>query len=113
MQASTSLSFPAIQNRFSNPANVQIGQFSTKFIRKLAEAVEVDGGRPDPGFHGGGYLFLASAEEQVQILRENHEVQKRLVADVVLWGAEQIKQAFPHPRMDVLQLASYGQSGEG
>ena len=60
-----------------------------------------------------GYLFLASSDEQVQILRENHEVQKKLGADVVLWNPDQIKVAFPHLRVEDLQLASYGQSGEG
>ncbi|WP_421702980.1 NAD(P)/FAD-dependent oxidoreductase [Aliiroseovarius sp.] len=112
-QASTSLSSSAIRNQFSNPINVQIGQFGTKFIREFAEVMEVDGEKPDLNFHEGGYLFLASTDEQVQILRENHVVQKSLGADVVLWEPEQIKAAFPHLRVDDLQLASYGQSGEG
>lgn len=112
-QASTSLSSSAIRNQFSNPVNVKIGQFGTKFIREFAETMQVDGDKPDLGFHEGGYLFLASTDEQVQILRENHEVQKSLGADVVLWDPDQIKTAFPHLRVDDLQLASYGQSGEG
>ena len=112
-QASTSLSSSAIRNQFSNPVNVQIGQFGTQFIRDFAETMEVDGEKPDLNFHEGGYLFLASTDEQVQILRENHEVQKSLGADVVLWDPDQIKAAFPHLRVNDLQLASYGQSGEG
>ena len=112
-QASTSLSSSSIRNQFSNPVNVKIGQFGTEFIRNFAETMEVEGDKPDLGFHEGGYLFLASTNEQVQILRENHEVQKLLGADVVLWEPAQIKQAFPHLRVDDLQLASYGQSGEG
>ena len=112
-QASTSLSSSAIRNQFSNPVNVQIGQFGTKFIREFADTMELDGEKPDLGFHEGGYLFLASTDEQAQILRENHEVQKSLGADVVLWNPDQIKAGFPHLRVDDLQLASYGQSGEG
>ncbi|MBI1495064.1 NAD(P)/FAD-dependent oxidoreductase [Halocynthiibacter styelae] len=112
-QASTSLSSSSIRNQFSNPINVQIGQFGTQFIRDFADVMEVDGEKPDLGFHEGGYLFLASGDEQAQILRENHEVQKSLGADVVLWGPDQIKAAFPHLSVDDLQLASYGQSGEG
>ncbi|WP_107496260.1 FAD-binding oxidoreductase [Thalassobius sp. I31.1] len=112
-QASTSLSSSSIRNQFSNPINVRIGQYGTQFIRDFADVMEVDGEKPDLGFHEGGYLFLASSDEQVQILRENHEVQKSLGADVVLWGTDQIKVAFPHLRVDDLQLASYGQSGEG
>ncbi len=112
-QASTSLSSSSIRNQFSNPINVQIGQFGTQFIREFPEVMEVDGDKPDLGFHEGGYLFLASSEEQVQILRENHEVQKSLGADVVLWDPDQLKAAFPHIKTDDLKLASYGQSGEG
>ncbi|WP_371229067.1 NAD(P)/FAD-dependent oxidoreductase [Roseovarius sp. 2305UL8-3] len=111
--ASTSLSSSAIRNQFSNPINVQIGQFGTRFIREFSETMEVDGDKPDLHFHEGGYLFLASSDAQVQILRENHEVQKSLGADVVLWEPDQIKHAFPHLKVDDLQLASYGQSGEG
>lgn len=112
-QASTSLSSSSIRNQFSNPINVQIGQFGTQFIREFADVMEVDGEKPDLGFHEGGYLFLASTDEQVQILRESHEVQKSLGADVVLWEPDQIKAAFPHLKVADLQLASYGQSGEG
>ncbi|QBY00228.1 FAD-binding oxidoreductase [Rhodophyticola sp. CCM32] len=111
--ASTSLSSSAIRNQFSNPVNVQIGQFGTQFIRDFAETMEVDGEKPDLNFHEGGYLFLASTDEQTQTLRENHAVQKGLGADVVLWGPDQIKAAFPHLNVDDLQLGSYGQSGEG
>ncbi len=111
--ASTSLSSSAIRNQFSNPVNVQIGQFGTQFIRAFGETMEVDGEKPELNFHEGGYLFLASSDEQAQILRENHAVQKEQGADVVLWNPEQIKEAFPHINVEDLQLASYGQSGEG
>lgn len=112
-QASTSLSSGSIRNQFSNPINVQIGQYGTSFIREFAETMEVDGDRPDLGFREGGYLFLASTDEQVRTLRENHEMQASLGADVVLWEPEQIKAAFPHLHVHDLKLASYGRSGEG
>lgn len=112
-QASTSLSSSSIRNQFSNPINVQIGQFGTRFIREFASVMAVDGEEPDLNFHEGGYLFLASTPDQAQILRENHDVQISLGADVVLWDPAQIKAAFPHLRVDDLQLASYGRSGEG
>jgi len=112
-QASTSLSASAIRNQFSNPINVQIGQFGTQFIRSFADRMAVDGEKPDLNFHEGGYLFLAATDDQAQVLRENHEVQRALGADVVLWDPDQLKAAFPHLRVDDLQLASYGQSGEG
>ncbi|PCH66081.1 MAG: FAD-dependent oxidoreductase [Rhodobacteraceae bacterium] len=112
-QASTALSASSIRNQFSNPINVQIGQFGTQFIRDFAEVMQVDGERPDLNFHESGYLFLAATDDQAQTLRENHAVQKHLGADVVLWEPDQISAAFPHLRVDDLILASYGLSGEG
>ncbi|MES0885139.1 NAD(P)/FAD-dependent oxidoreductase [Roseibium sp. SCP14] len=112
-KASTSLSSSAIRNQFSNPINVQIGQFGTQFIRNFAETMAVENEKPDLQFHEGGYLFLAATEEQVTILRENHEVQRNLGADVVLWDPDEIKANFPHLNVDDLKLASYGRSGEG
>lgn len=112
-RASTSLSSSSIRNQFSNPVNVQIAQFGTRFIRSFSETMQVDGETPDLHFHEGGYLFLAASDEQTQTLRENHSVQKKLGADVVLWNPDQLKIAFPHLNVDDLQLGSYGQSGEG
>ncbi len=113
LRASTSLSSSSIRNQFSNPVNVRIGQFGTAFIRDFAETMQVGDDRPDLGFHEGGYLFLARTAEQVRTLRENHAVQRECGADVVLWNRDELAEAFPHLRTDDIQLASYGQSGEG
>ena len=112
-QASTSLSSASIRNQFSNPINVQISQFGTQFIREFSERMEVDGEKPNLNFHEGGYLFLASSDEQVRILQENHQMQKSLGVQVVLWLPDQVQEAFPHLRVGDLKLASYGLSGEG
>jgi glycine/D-amino acid oxidase-like deaminating enzyme len=112
-RASTSLSSSSIRTQFSNPINVRISQFGGAFIREFADTMQVGDDRPDLGFHPGGYLFLASTEEQEQTLRENHEVQRSCGADVVLWNREELADAFPHIRVDDIRLASYGRSGEG
>lgn len=112
--ASTSLSSSSIRVQFSNPINVKISQFGSAFIQDFAKTMKVKGETaPDLQFHQGGYLFLAGNEEQAQTLRENHEVQRALGADVVLWDQEQLHRAFPHLNIDDILLASYGQSGEG
>ena len=113
-QASTALSASSIRVQFSNKINVQISQFGGEFIREFATAMQVAGEpNPDLNFHASGYLFLASTENQVQTLRENHEVQRSLGADVVLWTAEELQAAFPHLQVDDIRLASYGRTGEG
>ena len=111
--AATSLSSSSIRHQFSNPINVQIGQFGSRFIREFAETMRVDDDKPDLSFIENGYLFLAATDEQTQVLRDNYEVQKRCGADVVLWTADEVKAAFPHLNVENLRLASYGQSGEG
>lgn len=112
-KAATSLSSSSIRNQFSNPINVRIGQFGTQFIRDFGETMQVDGDKPDLGFHEGGYLFLANTDEQAATLKENHETQIACGADVVLWNRDELKDAFPHLVTDDILLASYGRSGEG
>ncbi|MBI1218312.1 MAG: FAD-dependent oxidoreductase [Rhodobacteraceae bacterium] len=111
--ASTSLSSSSIRVQFSNPINVQISQFGATFIKGFAETMRVGDDRPDLNFHEGGYLFLANTAAQAQVLRENHAVQRACGADVVLWGPDELAQAFPHLRVADILLASYGRSGEG
>ena len=111
--ASTSLSAGGIRVQYSNAANVKIGQFGYDYIHDFPELMEVDGDKPDLGYHPGGYLFLANTPEMVQVLRENHEVQRAEGAEVELWDADKLKWAFPHLNVDDIQLASYGLKGEG
>lgn len=113
VRAATSLSSSSIRNQFSNPVNVEISRFGTEFIRNFADTMQVAGDKPDLQFHEGGYLFLANTPDQVQTLRENHEVQIACGADVVLWERDELNAAFPHLNTDDILLASYGRSGEG
>ncbi|MFD1329210.1 NAD(P)/FAD-dependent oxidoreductase [Mycoplana ramosa] len=113
LKAATSLSSSSIRTQFSNPINVKISQYGSEVIRNFGEMMQVDDDKPDLGFHSGGYLFLASTPEQVQVLKENHEVQVSCGADVVLWNRDELANAFPHLNVADIELASYGRSGEG
>ncbi|MDK3018922.1 NAD(P)/FAD-dependent oxidoreductase [Pseudodonghicola flavimaris] len=112
-QASTSLSASGIRVQYSNPINVKVSQYGLEVIRNFAEIMQVGDDRPDLNFHSGGYLYLAGTAEQAQVLRECHEVQRACGADVVLWEKDELAAAFPHLRVEDIQLASYGLSGEG
>lgn len=113
-RAATSLSSSSIRTQFSNPVNVRISQYGSAFIKGFGDGMQVAGeARPDLNFHQGGYLFLASTEEQERTLRGNHAVQRACGADVVLWDQEALARAFPHLRVEDIRLASYGRSGEG
>jgi len=111
---STSLSAASIRTHFSNDVNVKMSQFGLDFIRDFGNLMHIEGEeKPNLDFHEGGYLLLAGSDEQAQTLRENHQVQAECGADIVLWDAQELKQAFPHLNVDDLTLASYGRSGEG
>lgn len=111
--ASTALSASGIRVQYSNPINVQISQYGNEVIRDFAETMRLGDDRPDLNFHPGGYLYLGRSAEQVAVLRESHEVQRSCGADVVLWERAELAQAFPHLRVEDIELASYGRSGEG
>ena len=82
-QASTSLSASGIRNQFSNPINVQIGQFGTAFIRSFAEVMEVNGEQPELNFHEGGYLFLEGRADDV-IVKGGENMSPGEIEDVLL-----------------------------
>jgi len=106
--ASTALSAAGIRHQFSNAINVKISQFGTDFIRRAPKTLGVD-----LGLHEQGYLFLAKTPGQVKILQTNHAVQRGEGADVVLLDRTQLAQQFPHLNVADIEMASWGQSGEG
>ena len=112
-KSATALSSSSIRHQFSTAINVQISQFGTQFIREFSETMRVNETKPDLFFRENGYLFLAETEAQEHILRANHEVQVSCGADIVLYDANELANAFPHLNTDDIRLASYGRSGEG
>lgn len=112
-QASTGLSAASIRTQFSNPVNVKISQYGLEVIQNFSDLMAVGDDRPSLNFHQGGYLYLARTPAQVATLRDSHDVQRACGADTVLWTRDEVAEAFPHLRVDDVELASYGQSGEG
>jgi len=112
--SSTSLSAASIRQHFSNAVNVKMSQFGLEFIREFGDLMQIEGEpKPSLDFHEGGYLLLAGDKPQAQILSQNTQVQLDCGADIVLWEAGELKQAFPHLHGEGIELASYGRSGEG
>ena len=73
-RASSALSCSSIREQFSTPVNIAMSQFGLQFLQSAADALEVDGERPELSLRLGGYLFLASAAG-LSILRDNHAIQ--------------------------------------
>jgi glycine/D-amino acid oxidase-like deaminating enzyme len=108
----TARSAASIRHQFSTPENIRMSQFGTEFIRDIGARLEVDGERPDVGFHEGGYLFLATPAGR-DTMNANHRVQRELGADVALLSPHELGRRFPWLRTDDLALGSLGLSGEG
>lgn len=111
-KCATTLSAASIRHQFSTPANIQMSQFGTQFIKTIADYLSVEGKAPEVGFHEGGYLFLATDAGR-NILESNHRVQRSLNVDVALLSPAQLQKRFPWMNTDDLSAGSLGLSGEG
>jgi len=108
----TALSAASIRHQFSTEENIRMSLFGTAFLRAFADTLAVDGVRPDPAFHEGGYLFLATPAG-LPVLRDNHALQRREGADIALLDADALRARFPWLRADDLAAGALGLSGEG
>ena len=111
-RASSALSGSSIRQQFSTPVNIEIGHFGIGFLRQIGRHLAVDGEAPDIGLMEPGYLFLAS-EAGLDILRDNHRIQRRHGADVVLLTPAELRGRFPWLSVDGVAAGSLGLSGEG
>jgi glycine/D-amino acid oxidase-like deaminating enzyme len=110
--ASSSLSCASIRQQFSTPVNIAMSQYGLGFLRRAAEALEVDGDKPQLGLREPGYLFLASASG-LDVLHDNHRVQRAAGADVALLQPAELTARFPWLSTDGIVAGSLGLSGEG
>lgn len=106
--ASTALAASGIRTQFSHPLNIALSQFGVQMLREAEQRFDLN-----PGFHENGYLYLAATEGQAEVLRLNHDVQRRAGADVALLRPDEVKARFPDLNTDDLTLAALGLSGEG
>src|SRR5690554_5208132 len=78
----TTLSAASIRHQFSTPENIQMSLFGTQFLRDFATTMQVNNDSPDPAFHEGGYLVLASTDSGKHILQQNLVTQVKEGADL-------------------------------
>lgn len=110
--ASSSLSASSIRQQFSTPVCIRMSQYGREFLGQGAELLAEDGDRPALGYRERGYLFLAS-EAGVDVLRENHAVQRAEGADVSLLTPGEIASRWPWMSVDGVALGAWGNTGEG
>lgn len=111
-KCASALSAASIRQQFSTAVNIKISLYGIEFIREIGDRLEVDGDRPDVGFHEDGYLYLAS-DDGLAVLKENNDLQRQLGADIVFMAPDELAQRFPWLNIEGLAAGTFGVSGEG
>jgi glycine/D-amino acid oxidase-like deaminating enzyme len=111
-KSSSALSAASIRQQFSTPLSIEMSLYGIEFLRNIGDMLEVDGSKPSIDLHEGGYLFLATPAGEVT-LRENHELQKSLGANIELLSQNMLKARFPWLNVEDLVAGAYGVRGEG
>jgi FAD-dependent oxidoreductase domain-containing protein 1 len=111
-QASSALSASSIRQQFSTAINIEMSLYGISFFRTLGQTLRVGDNVPDIGLVEPGYLYLATPAG-VDVLRENHAMQKAHAVDVALLTPDELTARFPWMSAEGVALASLGLSGEG
>ena len=95
-KGSTGKSMGGVRAQFATPVNIQMSLFSIPFLRDFELAL----GYPS-GYHGQGYLFVATRERHLEYLRVNRELQQKLgLSDVQKLSREGVVSLCPQLRSD-------------
>ncbi len=115
-RAASSLSASGIRQQFSCPVNIRASLYGVEFLRQIGEHLALPGApaseRPDVGLKEGGYLTLAT-QAGLDILAQNHALQQREGADILLLEPDALKARFPWLSTEGLAAGTWGRTGEG
>jgi FAD-dependent oxidoreductase domain-containing protein 1 len=102
----------SIRQQFSSAINIDISLYGIQFLREIGATLAVSGDRPAIDLNEGGYLFLATPDK-AQILKENHQLQQDLGADIGHFDQSGLSEKFPWMTVSDLASGCHGLSGEG
>ena len=105
--ATTPQAAGGIRQLFSRIENIEMSQFGLPFYQAFDEDMAVDGESPAIGFKFKGYLFVATSDEQAEIMRDNADVQTNAGARVELLDAAGLRDQFPSINTDDVTQAVY------
>ncbi|MCC9621054.1 FAD-binding oxidoreductase [Thalassospira sp. MA62] len=108
-RCSTTLSAASIRHQFSTPINIEMSKYGIAFLHNLKRDLDPD---VDISLHEKGYLVLAT-ESGRDILRQNHETQTSLGADIVWMEPNELAAQYPWMNTSDLAAGCWGRTGEG
>jgi len=94
-EGSTSRCVGGIRTQFSTEINIRFSLESLKTFEQFKEEFGVD-----PEFRRIGYLFLGTAEREMEVFRENIRLQKKFSIPVEFLNPDQVKLRWPYLRTD-------------
>jgi len=94
-EGSTSRCVGGIRTQFSTEINIRFSLESLKTFEQFEEEFGVN-----PEFKRIGYLFLATSGSEMEVFRENVNLQKKFNIPVELLNPDEIRVRWPYLRMD-------------
>ena len=94
-EGSTGRCIGGIRTQFSTEINILFSLESLNVFERFQDEFGVD-----PEFRRIGYLFLATTHSEMQVFKDNSELQKRFNIPVELLGRDEIKGKWPYLRTD-------------
>jgi sarcosine oxidase subunit beta len=94
-EGSTSRCVGGIRTQFSTEINIRFSLESLETFERFEEEFGIN-----PEFKRIGYLFLATTESEMEVYKENVNLQKKFNIPVELLNPDEIRAAWPYLRMD-------------
>lgn len=99
---STALAGGGIRHQFSKKVGVELTRKSIVTFENFEDEFGVD-----PQLHQHGYLYPIHTEQELEIFRQNVEMQRGLGADVRLLSPAEARELFPYLNTEILLGATY------
>ena len=113
-QLSEAHSPPVRRRQFSLPVNIQLSLYGVDFLRRLAVDLRVPKAPPpDAQFKEQGYLFLASAQGEATLRRNQATQAAQGVSWTRLLSPEALERRFPWLNVEGVALGCVGERCEG
>merc|ERR1719506_3480115 len=91
----------AMRQQFSLPVNIQLSLYGVDFLRRLGDELQVPGSPPpDAQFKEQGYLFLASAQGEATLRRNQATHLAQGVSWTRLLSPDALRRRFPWLNVD-------------
>ena len=112
-RCSTAHTNSCMRQQYSTELNIRISQYAADFVKNIRRYMGDDERVPELSIQSFGYMYLADNHDFAGVLRENHQVQRKVGAATQLMTPEDIKKHYPFYNVDDIVLGSINLVDEG